>query len=165
MDQMGQADQTTSARVVNLNDLLNQLVMPAEPAPVPMVPQTWGWIVLALILLAFLAYGLWRYLRHRRDNAYRRAALRLLDTCGDDPARIAEILRRTALVAYPRIQVASLAGDDWLKFLDRHARGSRFQRTGRDLALAPYCHVPADPALTRQARDWVRRHHRDKATS
>lgn len=162
MDQMAQ---TATVPAANLNDLLDQLVMPTEPAPVSMVPQTWGWAVIALILLIFLAYGLWRYLRYRRDNAYRRAALRLLDTCGDDPARIAEILRRTALVAYPRIQVASLAGDDWLKFLDRHARGSRFQRAGRDLALAPYCHIPADPALTRQARAWIRHHHRDKVVS
>jgi uncharacterized iron-regulated membrane protein len=142
----------------NLIDLLDRLVLPGEPPPVSMMPQTWGWVALGLILLALSGYGLWRYLRHRRANAYRRAALHLLAECHDDPARIAEILRRTALAAFPRADVASLTGDGWLRFLDQHAKGASFASKGQAIAIAPYRPMPADPALTRAAEAWIRQH-------
>ena len=49
--------------------------------------------------------------RHRR-NAYRREALRELEEA--DAADISAILKRTALVAFPREQVASLSGAAWM---------------------------------------------------
>lgn len=143
----------------SLIGLIEQLVEPAELAPISMMPQTWGWAVLAALLLAALAYALWRWRRHYRANAYRRAALRMLSGAGDDPARIAEILRRTALAAYPRDQVASLFGSDWLGFLDRQIGGEAFRNgPGRAIASAPYRPTPPDAQLTRLAETWIRRH-------
>ncbi|MFV0301459.1 MAG: DUF4381 domain-containing protein [Paracoccus sp. (in: a-proteobacteria)] len=143
----------------SLIGLIEQLTEPTVPAPIPMVPQTWGWAVLGLMLLAALGFGLWRWSRHRRANAYRRAALHLLDGAGGDPVRIAEILRRAALTAYPRGKVASLIGDEWLAFLDREAGGKGFsQGPGRIVATAPYRPADPNPALTRLAADWIRRH-------
>lgn len=156
-------EETAAPPAGNLIDLLDRLVLPGEPAPVSMMPQTWGWAVLGLILLALTGWGIRGWLRHRRDNAYRRAALRMLGDCGDAPARIAEILRRTALAAYPRADVASLSGEAWLRFLDNHAKGADFVTGGQALALAPYKTVATDPALTRRAMDWVRRHRREVA--
>jgi hypothetical protein len=151
----------TTPEPVTLIDLLNRLVLPAEPEPVSMTPQTWGWAVLGAILLALLAWGIWRWRNHRRANAYRRAALRLLADSDDMPDRIAEILRRTALAAYPRADVASLNGGAWLRFLDSHAKGADFAKGGQALATGPYKPMPPDPALTQRARDWVR-HHRSE---
>lgn len=150
-----------SRQMTSLIDLLDQLALPAEPTPVSLLPQTWGWAVLALLLLGLIGWALWAWERHRRANHYRRTALDLLANCHDDPAQIAEILRRTALAAYPRTTVASLAGQDWLRFLDRSAKGAEFASKGADLAIAPYRKTPADPALTRMARDWVRHHRRE----
>ncbi|MFV0409056.1 MAG: DUF4381 domain-containing protein [Paracoccus sp. (in: a-proteobacteria)] len=147
-----------------LIDLIGQLVEPTPPPPVPMVPQTWGWAVLAVLMLAALGWAIWRWIRHRRANAYRRAALRLLESAGDDPARIAEILRRTALAAYPRGTVASLNGAGWLAFLDAQVGGDAFSAgPGRGIATAPYRIGEPNPQLRPLAANWIRRHRRGVA--
>lgn len=147
----------------NLIDLINDLTEPHTPPPVPMTPQTWGWAALALLILALLALGAWLFWRRHRANAYRRAALVALADAGDDPARIAEILRRTALAAYPRRDIAGLSGPGWLSFLDAQTGGSVFSAgAGRAIATAPYRPTGPDPDLTGAARDWIR-HHKSEA--
>lgn len=149
----------------SLVDLINKLVEPVEPAPISMVPQTSGWVVLALVLSAAALYGVFRYRAHMRRNAYRKEALAALERAGDDPAAIAAILRSTALAAFPRAQVASLNGPDWLAFLDRSAGMDDFgSGAGQVLATAPYTSpARADPALREVAKNWVRRHQRQAA--
>lgn len=150
---------------VTLVGLLEQLVPPPEPSPVSMLPQTGGWIVVALLLVAGVLLLLWKRARRRRANAYRRAALAALEAAGDNPVTIAEILRRTALAAYPRRTVASLSGEKWLGFLDRTLGGDRFRNgPGRVLIEAPYRgHAAPSSKAARLARLWVRRHHREEA--
>ena len=144
---------------LNLVELLDLLEPVPEPEPVSMAPQTAGWVWLGVVLLLLLAVAVRAFVRHRRANAYRRAALAELDAAGDDPARIAEIVRRTALRAFPRREVASVHGEDWLAFLDRTGRGAGFvSAPGRAMLAAPYRPVPPDPALASLARDWVRHH-------
>lgn len=144
----------------NLVELLDML----EPVPLPpaisMWPDTQGWIWLGLAVLAVIFLAVWRWRAARNANAYRRAALLELAGSGDDPVAIADVLRRTALSAYPRQKVAGLAGDDWLTFLDAGYSGQGFASdTGRAMLSAPY---RADPTpisgLTTLARDWVQRH-------
>ncbi len=150
---------TTAGHDDSLIGLIEQLREPAVPSPISMMPQTWGWAALALLLAVLTAYGLWRWLRYRRMNAYRRAALQLLANAADSPTRIAEILRRTALAAYPRALVASLSGADWLAFLDGEVGGDAFANgVGRVVATAPYRPAAPDPQLTRLAAHWIRRH-------
>ena len=148
---------------LNLVELLDLLDPPPEPVRVAMTPQTSGWIVLGLVAVSLLAWGAVTLLRRYRSNAYRRAAVAELNALahdGEDPAQIAVLLRRTALAAYPRGQVASLHGDDWLQFLDGHFPGDGFCKgPGRVLAAAPWRPVAADPALTALARDWMLTHH------
>ena len=91
----------------SLIGLIDQLIEPPEPPPVAMTPRTWGWAVLAALLALALAWFGWRAWRRWRANAYRRAALAELAAAGDDPAKIAEIIRRTAIAAWPRERVAS----------------------------------------------------------
>ena len=114
--------------------------------------------------LRMLHHAAWlarRWIRHHRANAYRRAALREITAAGQDPAALAEILRRTALSAFPRAEVAGLYGDAWLGFLDRAYGGTGFRDgPGRAIALAPY--APREPSadLAPHAAAWVRRHRR-----
>jgi len=147
---------------LKLVELLDLLDPPPEPVRVAMTPQTSGWIVLGLVAALLLAWGAVTLLRRYRSNAYRRAALDELNALahdGEDPAQIAVLLRRTALAAYPRGQVASLHGDSWLMFLDAHFPGEGFfAGPGRILAEAPWRPVAANPALTALARDWILRH-------
>lgn len=155
-----------TAQTTSLVDLLDQLEPVPAPPPVSMMPQTIGWLALAVIVLALITYGAWRWHLHRRATAHRRAALALLSQAGDDRATIAEILRRTALVSFPRDQVAGLTGQDWAAFLDQSYGGSGFaSKAGQALLSAPYSGSAKDAAATKLARDWITGHkaQRDQA--
>lgn len=157
----------------SLVSLLNQLHDLREPPPVSMWPSTHAWWVLGAVLLLLLAVAIWRWLRHRRANAYRREALQRLGEL--EPALVRgeagalagldELLRRTALAAFPRADVAALAGTEWAAYLDRGLKGhpgAGFQDIAPSLANAPY--VRRTPTfdgagLAKLARRWIRHHH------
>ena len=148
----------SSLTLVELLDLLEPV---PEPPSVSLWPQTAGWLVLAVLLLAAAAWLVRRQRADHRANAYRRAALAELAAAGDDPARLAAILRRAALVAFPRADVAGLHGDDWLSFLESCCDGAPF-RTGaaRVVATAAYSPCAPDPSVTAQVAHWLRHHRR-----
>ena len=88
----------------------------AEPVSVswwPLAPGWWVLIAISFVALAIYGYRTWQLWK---ANAYRRSALAELQTASTD-ADISAILKRTALCAYPRINVASLAGEDWCRWL------------------------------------------------
>ena len=146
----------------SLVSLIDQLIEPAAPLPVPMVPQTWGWAVLAALLVAALVAGLWRWHQSRVANAYRRTALAALAQAATT-AELAAILRRAALAAYPRAEVASLTGHDWTAFLSRSGKRDFPDAAGEELRRAPYRSPDAAPsrALRDAASDWLRTHRTD----
>src|SRR5262245_21209616 len=76
---------------------------------------------------------------------------------------LALLVRRTALAAFPRQQVASLAGPAWLAFLDRTYGGQEFsQGPGQILGLAPYepqRSISDMRPLIDLVRRWIRTHH------
>lgn len=149
---------------VDLVTLIDRLAEPPEPAPISMLPQTPGWLVFGGLCLLALAWLGWRWRAHRRANAYRRAALAELQGAGDDPTAIAEVLRRTALAAWPRERVAGLHGAAWLEFLDRSGAGGFTDGPGRVIARAPYqgAAEPA-PGLNELAARWIRDHRVERA--
>jgi hypothetical protein len=147
------------------------------PPPVSWVPQAPGWYV--VLGLALFAAGLWTFAtlqRHKRQR-YRRSALdelavierSLLLPGGRAEAltAVAVLLKRTALAAFPRAEVASLAGDAWLSFLDRTMGAQGFtEGDGRllaELAYAPGARLSQLPddsvaGLLRLARRWISSH-------
>jgi len=146
----------------SLIGLIDQLAEPAEPPPIAMVPQTVGWAVLGVVAMLALLALVTLAVRRWRANAYRRAALAALDAAGDDPAAVADIVRRTAIAAYGRARVAPLAGADWLAFLDGTGGGGFAEGPGAALAAAPYRADGARVAgLGAVAARWVRRHRRE----
>lgn len=104
------------------------------PPPVPWLPQTWGWPVLALVVTALVAWVWWALHRRRLANRYRLEALAALEGLSAEVADInrramalitvSELLKRTALTAFPREDVARLSGAEWVAFLNRHAPSS-----------------------------------------
>ena len=148
--------------LANLRDL-------AMPDPVSLWPPAPGaWIILAG-LAAASAVWLLAALRRRHANAYRRAALVELDSivaAGHSDAhaieQVSEVMKRAALVAFPREQVAPLSGAKWADFVAETA-GDRFDaRVVRRMLSNVY--GSGDPGakdvrkLIEQARIWVLEH-------
>jgi hypothetical protein len=105
----------------NLHDIV-------VPAPSPWLPLAPGWYALGFTLLLLLLwfsgkrYRIWQRNRYRREALY---ALSCIEKSLTDPAQfpqflpqLPQLVKRTAIAAYGRIQVASLSGIDWLAFLD-----------------------------------------------
>ena len=99
----------------------------------------------------------WQRLRAQADDLLQRqAALRQLP----------ELVKRTALVAFPRAEVASLSGAAWLSFLDRTGHTTVFTR-GRgqllsELAYDPRLMTQLDSSAVEElftiVRQWIHGH-------
>ena len=152
---------------LNLPELLARMHDLVVPEPVPWLPQTPGWWVVLGWILAVLVLLAWQFAKRRRRNRYRRDALAELKAIAAQPElgpaesaqRIAALLKRTALVAYPREGVAALYGDDWASFLKESAGNDRQVRDAADsLAAAAYRPDADGSVLTGPARRWIRLH-------
>ena len=147
-----------------LLDLMHELVV---PEPVPWLPQTPAWWVLCGWLLAVAALLIAAIARRRRRNRYRREALASLDaiaaqsqlSAAESARRVAEIIKRAALVAYPRSRVAGLHGRDWARFLcDSSGDDRQVTEAAESIASAAYRPDADGRALLQPARRWVRVH-------
>ena len=141
------------ADLSNLRDIF-------EPTDVPWWPLAPGWWILAAGIVAAGAIAATAMVAHHRRNAYRREALRVLKD--SDPSGISVLLKRTALAAWPREEVASLTGEAWLAFLDRTGGTTAFTKgRGRcleTLAFGGEVDAGSRAAAIAAARDWIRRH-------
>jgi hypothetical protein len=134
------------------------------PEAVSYVPQTAVWYALFSSVLALLAWGGIVWVRHERRNRYRKRAL---DRLADIEARgafaeLPVLVKQTALSFAPRAEVASLSGDEWLRFLDATYRGDAFTRgPGRRLPVLAYGrpHTVDVGELLTLVRRWIRKHH------
>ena len=149
---------------LNLPQLIDLLEPVPQPDAVSMLPQTTGWIWLGLFVLIGIGIAVWRAIRWRKRTAYRRAALKELDAYSEDPAQLASLIRRTALSAYPRTEIASLHGNDWLSFLDSTYDGGAFLNgPGKCLADGPYHGESSAPGVKDAVRIWIKTHRREAA--
>lgn len=143
--------------------------IPLPPA-VSLWPQTWASRIVIAVVLAVLVFWVCWFIHRRWVNRYRREALaelrRLAKTSmprGQLSADLALLVRRTALAAFPREQVAALSGRAWLSFLDRSYDGTEFSDgPGRDLGAAVYGPSRNDENLSPLidlVRRWIKVHH------
>jgi len=145
---------------LNLPQLMERMHAPVEPAPISFWPATDGWwIVAAWVAGVSLVLG-WRARRRRVANRYRREALARLDELATPTAReLGELLRRTALAAFPRETVASLYGETWAAFLVETSGGDPVVAAAApELARAPYRDDPDVSRLVAPARRWIEVH-------
>ena len=129
------------------------------PPPVSWWPPAPGWwIVFAILLLASIVVG-FRGWRSWRANAYRRAALRELREAMC-VAEIAEILKRTALCAYPRTDVAALSGSAWCNWLAQTAAQEVPTPISEALTRGVFSDVDTVNVaeVAAFATDWIKRH-------
>jgi ABC-type nickel/cobalt efflux system permease component RcnA len=155
-------------------DRLHDIVL---PGPVPWWPPAPGWYVVAALVVVLGVWAMWRWWRQWRANAYRRAALAELEQLvaqSHDPSRrvvalqaLPELLKRTALAAFPRDEIASLSGPAWLGFLD-HTGGGRDFTSGPGALIPEIAYIPRytehldqaqQEAVIQCVRRWIRKHH------
>ena len=133
-------------------DRLHDLVLP--PA-VPFWPLAPGWYVVFAFLFAVLLLAAIRAVARYRANAYRREALRKLALL-EQPAAIAELLRRTALAVAPRPVIAEKTGAAWVDWLAAQCPEEMSGTVRERLTAGVYGRPTADPELS-SLRDYAAR--------
>jgi hypothetical protein len=138
------------------------------PDPIGWWPLAPGWYVLMIITL-LLSFWLFFYLFKRYANSLpKKQALSLLQHYKEQyakdknaqlaSARVSELLKRVALVYYPRMDVASMHGDTWVQFLNKTAKGVDFEPVNSMLAETPFKQAEAinvQPLIVR-AEKWIK---------
>ena len=148
---------------LNLPQLLELMHDIVRPDPVSMTPQTDGWLVALGWTAAVVALAAIKFVQHRRRNRYRREALdelQRIDTTSESAAtEVSSVLKRTALVAYPRHEVASLYGAAWADFLVESAgNDSTVKKAAPTIAEAPYRPGIEAKKILKPAKRWVKVH-------
>lgn len=147
---------------------LRDIHLPGAPAFWPPAPGWWLVTATLVALLAWMAVAALRRYRIRRQRQRVLSALASLERqlaserTPDALAHMSVLLRRLALMRFPRQRVAALTGNAWLRFLDESGGNGQFAHgPGRVLATAPYQRsLPSDldaARLVALLREWVAR--------
>lgn len=161
------------ASLDNLHDIV-------APPPVPWWPPAPGWWIVGAVIAYLVAWGAVRALHAWQQSRYRREALRALRGIEREAAsadarpqalrQLGELLKRTALSAWPREQVASLTGHAWWSFLDRTSNMHDFVDTGAGAVIEQAAYDDRAAAgvdgrrfteLAISVENWIRRHRRE----
>jgi hypothetical protein len=141
----------------------------AAPQAISWLPQTAGWKWLALLVALLTLRWCWLRLRRWYRNRYRREALARIALLENNAAHeqwlfeLNQLLKLTALAGYPRQQVAALAGQDWVDFLNSECEQAPFSPDCGSL-LARGVYTAAQPPvgerqqLLAASRIWVTAH-------
>lgn len=153
------------------NNELSGLIEVTPPADISWYPQTIGWLILLFAFSLWVLYLLYHKYQKYISNTYRRKALIELNKLIVKPDMhdaIPVLLKRTALYAYRRKQVASLTNSDWEVWLDEQCEQCRFSTThNSQLSLLAYGHhhdlsKQTIDDLYQQIAIWIRFHKGEK---
>jgi hypothetical protein len=150
---------------------IDEVILPDTVSWWPVAP---GWQVLGLVLVVLLLVKVAGLIKRWWHNRYRREALRQLASIKhqagmdlhDIVAVLPHYLKVTALQAYPRTQVASLSGSEWLTFLDAHCKGASFT-SGVGKKMTSVAYLPREQwqlsdqdsnTLISMSLHWIARH-------
>lgn len=124
---------------------LRDIHLPGDPSFWPLAPGWWLLLILVLLIGAWLVLKLLRRMRQKKHqqqilNEYTVLETKLLNNPNNEAiANINIFLRRLAISKYPRTDIASLTGANWLRFLDESGNTQAFSKgIGRILVDAPY---------------------------
>jgi hypothetical protein len=139
------------------------------PPAIESWPPAVGWWLLAALSLAAIFFALKFLLGLWKKNAYRREAKKYLDQLfsaseHDQQAFLLNynsLLKRVALTAYPRDQVAHLTGEAWVAFLDLTGETHEFTMGPGQILVdgqyAPVSSVDVERLFT-LGQQWIKNH-------
>lgn len=144
---------------------LHDIHLPPSIGWWPLAPG-WYLVILSAVLFTFFVTYLAR--RSYLNGRAKRQALQLLKRYEQEyqtkpnsqisSMNVSELLRRVALVYFPREEVASLQGTAWIAFLTKSSKGIDFNALSDYLLVLPY--QPAQEIslqpLFSNARLWIR---------
>ena len=138
------------------------------PAPIGWWPLAPGWYFLLLLGLILIALDIYFIRRQYIHGQAKRQALKLLEMYEQTYRReqnsqassmkVSELLRRVALVYFPREEVASLQGEAWLEFLNKTSKGIDFTKLRHyllDIPYQPATDIDLQP-LFQSAKAWIK---------
>lgn len=144
-----------------------------EPSPIGFNFGAPGWtLLLIILLLALMAYGIWKIYQYRK-NKYRRIALKELNAIQIGQTKASEViiniitlLKRVALTAYGREQVAEKNGEAFLNFLQQQSKEQTLTDTNKAM-FTTYLYegdkvdVSSDQLelLRFESINWIKQHH------
>lgn len=136
-----------------------------EPPAVPFSFDAPGWYILGGILaIAAILLTIDRVRRYIK-NGYRRDALHELDIlehASELFPHLFVVLKKTAMHAFGREQVASLYGEEWLAFLEKTGVKVRLTAYREVILPAVYAGNPIEPEIREKilsnAKTWVKTH-------
>ncbi len=176
MSENTMSENTTS--IENTDSFGNYLIHGIDEIVLPDAVSWWpsapGWQALGVIAFLWLCYLAVRWVKRWWRDRYRREALRQLDQIQKKAgsslnaiiATLPHYIKVAALQAYPRHDVASLTGDEWLAFLDAHYSGPAFSN-GVGEKLLSIAYLPQEQwqmtdeesrTLIRMSRQWIKSH-------
>lgn len=150
---------------------IDEIILPDAVSWWPSAP---GWQVLGVLASLFVIYQSYRRVKRWWRDRYRREALRQLaqaqqqagERLQDIVIKLPYFIKVTALQAYPREDVASLSGNEWLNFLDAHYTGPSFSN-GIGKKLLSVAYLPQQRwqindaecnTLINMSRQWITKH-------
>lgn len=109
---------------------MQQIELPLRDIHIPEAISWWppaiGWWILAVLIPLSLYLIFKLYQRMTRKTALKSAKKQFKSLRDDQQltkqeklVALSSLMRRTAVSLYPRAEVASLTGDEWLNFLDK----------------------------------------------
>lgn len=138
------------------------------PDPIGWWPLAPGWYLLLILTLLATATIIFIVMRYYRNGACKRQALRLITEYQQEyskhnnpqlsASRLSELLKRVALVYFPRKKVAGLQGKAWVEFLNVTSKGLDFKQVNKELLEMPYQPgIKGDlPLLFSMSRSWIK---------
>lgn len=144
---------------------LEQLRPIHVPNPIGYWPLAWGWqLVLVLSVLMLMGVGYWTWQRYHQGLP-KREALRLLTNyettyqttmnAQQASASLVELLKRVALVYFPREEVAELYGEPWVRFLQETSNNLNFLAIQDTIILCPYMLSKTDKGSSQDNHNMV----------
>ena len=157
---------------MDMSNPLDQLRPNHLPDPVSWWPPAIGWWISALLIIGLVVLVSLLMTRAIRKNRYRRQAKRIgkqllsdFQQHGDKRQFVQacnQLLKRTALQAYPSDQVAKLSGQPWQQFLSDTSGNKAFLETaGAALGEQLYqneTNIDVD-ALHSMTLSWIKKHY------
>ena len=138
------------------------------PDPISWWPPAPGWWILSALLIVGTVLAVIYTQYRRKRNRVRRMSLKEIDaiqyafSVHKERARVVRelsvLLRRVCVSRYPRTEVASLTGFEWMSFLDRNLDSRPFREgPGKVLMTEPYRKDPEidTNALLSLCRRWT----------